>query len=97
MEVPEEELTWEVGAAFLGELEGEGDIQIKKVPEHEVVSTIFKGPYSETHAVYGELYDHAQKNGHRINGPQLESYPNHPNLLPESELLTEVQFPVLKQ
>ena len=96
MEVPEEELSWEVGAAFQGELEGEDDIQIKKVPEHEVVSTVFKGPYSEAHTIYGGLFEHALKNGYRIAGPPLESYLNDPNLVPESEILTEVQFPVLR-
>lgn len=97
MEVPEEELTWEVGAAFLGELEGEDVIQIKKVQEHEVVSAVFKGPYSEIHLVYGELFQYTMKNGYQIAGPPLENYLNDPNLVPESEILTEVQFPVLKQ
>jgi effector-binding domain-containing protein len=96
MEVPEEELTWEVGAAFRGELEGENDIRIKKVPEHEVVSTIFKGPYSDANSVYGDLFEYAMKNGYQIAGPPLESYLNDPSLVPESEILTEVQFPVIK-
>ncbi|MDD1763937.1 MAG: GyrI-like domain-containing protein [Methanobacteriaceae archaeon] len=97
MEVPEEELEWEVGAAFLGELRGEDDIQIKKVPEHEVVSTVFKGPYSEANSVYGNLFEHALKNGYRVAGPPLENYLNDPSLVSESEILTEVQFPVVKQ
>ncbi len=97
LDTPEEELSWEVGAAFRGELEGADDIQIKKVPEHEAVSTIFKGPYSEAHTVYADLFQHALKNGYQIAGPPMESYLNDPNLVGESELLTEVQFPVLKQ
>jgi effector-binding domain-containing protein len=97
LEVSEEELDWEVGAAFVGELDGEGDIQIKKVPEHQVVSTIFKGAYGEAASVYMALVEYAQKEGYQIMGPVLESYLNSPDEVPESELLTEVQFPVIKE
>lgn len=97
MEVSEEELDWEVGAAFLGELVSEGDIQIKTVPEHLVVSTIFKGPYGDAASVYMTLVEYAQKEGYQIMGPVLESYLNSPDEVPESELLTEVQFPVVKE
>jgi Transcriptional regulator, effector-binding domain/component len=96
MEVPEEELDWEVGAAFVGELDGDGDIQIKTVPEHQVVSTIFQGPYGEAASFYMALVEYAQKEGYQIIGPVLESYLNSPDEVPESELLTEVQFPVVK-
>ena len=96
MEVSEEELDWEVGAAFVGELVGEGDIQIKKVPEHQVVSTIFKGPYGDAASVYMDLVEYAQKEGYQIVGPVLESYLNSPDDVPESEILTEVQFQVVK-
>lgn len=97
MEVSEEELEWEVGAAFIGELEEDGKIQIKNVPKHEVVSTIFKGPYGEAASVYMAVIEHAIKEGYQIAGPVLESYLNSPDEVPESELLTEVQFPVIKK
>ncbi len=96
-EVPEEELEWEVGAAFIGELEGTGEIQIKIIPEHEAVSTIFKGPYGEAATVYMSLIEYATKKGYQIAGPILESYLNSPDEVEESELLTEVQFPVVKR
>ena len=96
-EVPPEELEWEVGAAFLGDVEPEGDIQIKNVPEHEAVSTVFKGPYGEAASVYGSLFEHAAKNNYQIAGPVEEIYLNSPDEVPESELLTEVQFPVVKK
>lgn len=97
MEVSEDELDWEVGAAFLGDLEGEGRIQIKKVPEHTVVSTVFKGPFSEANSVYGSMLEFTAKEEYEIAGPVLESYLNSPDEVPESELLTEVQFPVVKK
>ena len=96
-EVPPEELEWEVGAAFLGETEPEGDIKIKKVPEHEAVSTVFKGSYGEAASVYGSLFEYAAKNNLQIEGPVEEIYLNSPDEVQESELLTEVQFPVIKK
>ncbi len=97
LEVTEEELDWEVGAAFVGELEGTDEIQIKTVPEHEAVSAIFKGPYGEAASVYMGLIEHAANEGYHIAGAVLESYLNSPEEVPESELLTEVQFPVVKK
>jgi effector-binding domain-containing protein len=49
MEVSEEELEWEVGAAFIGELKAEDDIKIKNIPQHEAVSAVFKGPMERPH------------------------------------------------
>jgi effector-binding domain-containing protein len=97
MEVSEEELEWEVGAAFIGELKAEDDIKIKNIPQHEAVSAVFKGPYGEAASVYMDLIQYASKEGYEIAGPVLESYLNSPDEVPESELLTEVQFPVVKK
>ncbi|BDZ70465.1 AraC family transcriptional regulator [Methanobacterium petrolearium] len=97
MEVSEDELEWEVGAAFIGELEAEEDIEIKIVPQHKAVSTVFKGPYGDAASVYMDLIQYAAKEGYEIAGPILESYLNSPDEVPESELLTEVQFPVVKK
>lgn len=97
LEVSEEELEWEVGTAFIGKLEGKGEIQIKEVLEHEAVSTVFKGPYGEAASVYMALIEHATAEGYQISGSVLESYLNSPDEVPESELLTEVQFSVVKK
>lgn len=96
MEVSEDDLEWEVGAAFIGELEGKDDIQIKTVPQHEAVTTVFKGPYGEAASVYMDLIQYATKEGYQIAGPVLESYLNDPSEVGENEALTEVQFPVVK-
>lgn len=95
-EVPPEELEWEVGAAFEGETDPEGDVEIRKVSEHEAVSTVFKGPYGEAASVYSDLFKYAAENKLQIAGPVTEIYLNSPDEVPESELLTEVQFPVVK-
>jgi len=97
MDVSEEELEWEVGAAFIGELEGEDNIQIKVVPQHEAVRTVFKGPYGEAASVYMDLIHYAANEGYQIAGPVLESYLNDPSEVSQSEALTEIQFPVVKK
>lgn len=97
MAVSEEELEWEVGAAFIGDLEGDGDIEIKTVSQHDAVSSVFKGPYGEAASVYMDLIQYAANEGFQIAGPVLESYLNSPDEVPESELLTEIQFPVVKK
>lgn len=97
MEVSEDDLEWEVGVSFVGKLEGENEIKIKSVPQHEAVTSVFKGPYGEAATVYMNLIEFAEKDGYKIAGPVMESYLNSPDDVPESELLTEIQFPVIKK
>ena len=96
-EASEKELDWELWAAFIGEVEKTDEIQIKTVPEHEAVSAIFKGPYGEAASIYMALIEHATQEGYQIDGAVLEIYLNSPEEVPENELLTEVQFPVVKK
>lgn len=96
MEVAPEDLEYEVGAAFLGDAESEGEIKVKTVPEHKVLSTVFKGPYGMAASTYVGLFEYAAKNGYTISGPPTESYLNSPDEVSEEDLLTEVLFPVTK-
>lgn len=96
-EVPVEELMYEVAIPFAGEAEEEGRVKIKTVPEQMVLSTIYKGPYSECGTAIGALAQYAYENGYEIVGPLMETYLSDPNETPESELLTEESFPVIKK
>jgi AraC family transcriptional regulator len=96
-EVPEEELKYEIGFSIIGEAKGEDKFMIKKVPEHMVLSSIHKGAYTEVGPVIHALAAYAIENDYDIIGPITEIYLNDPTTLPESELLTEVQFPVAKK
>jgi len=91
------ELKYEVGIPFVGEARDEGDIKIKTFPAQHVLSTIHKGPYRELGSVYAAVMEHLMKNGYEIAGAPIELYLNNPMDVPESELLTEVQFPVMKR
>jgi len=100
LEVAPEELEWEVGAGFEGEIEindieddFDQEVQLQTIPEHQVVSTVFQGPYGEASSVYVDLYEYTLKNNLKIVGPVKEIYLNNPENASES--LTEVQFPVI--
>lgn len=96
-EVLVEELVYEVGIPFAGEAQEEGRIKIKIMPAQLVLSAIHKGPYNEVGTVIGALGEHAYKNGYEIVGAPMEIYLSDPNEVAESELLTEVCFPVMKK
>ena len=96
-EVPIEELKFEIGMPFIGDTVEDGRIKIKTVPEQMVLSTIYKGPYSGCGAAIGALAQYAYKNGYEIVGPPIETYISDPNETPESELITEMCFPVMKK
>ncbi|MBM4241039.1 MAG: GyrI-like domain-containing protein [Euryarchaeota archaeon] len=96
-EVSPEELIYEVGIPFVGEAQEEGKIKIKKIPAQLVLSAMHKGPYDKVGPVFAALAEYAFKNGYEIVGAPTEIYLSDPNEVPESELLTEVQFPVVKK
>lgn len=96
-DVPEDELIYEIGFSVAGEVKDEGKIKVKTIPEHTVVAALHEGPYTEVGPVIQYVAEYAIKNGYEIVGPITEVYLNDPNELDESELLTEVQFPVMKK
>ncbi|MCC7564025.1 MAG: GyrI-like domain-containing protein [Methanobacterium sp.] len=96
-EVPVEELIYEIAMPFAGEAEEEGRVKIKTIPEQMVLSTVYKGPYSECGTAIGALAQHAYQNGYEIIGPPMETYISDPNETPEEDLLTEMCFPVMKK
>lgn len=96
-EVPQDELKFEIGISFIGEAEGEGRVKVKNVPAHQVVSTVYKGPYGQAAQVYQTVIEYAMKNGYEIAGAVKELYINNPMEVSEDELLTEVRFPVQKK
>ena len=95
-DVPPEELRYEIGASFEGSAQDEGKVMIKIIPEHTVIAAMHKGPYTEVGPVIHGLAEYAAENGYDIIGPVTEVYLNNPNEVDPEELLTEVQFPVIK-
>jgi effector-binding domain-containing protein len=90
------EMQFEVGIAFIGEAQEGGNFHIKTFPAQNVLSTIHKGPYNQIASVYAALMEYATKNGYEVIGPPMELWLTNPMEVAESELLTEVRFPVAK-
>ncbi|MDO9045771.1 MAG: GyrI-like domain-containing protein [Methanobacteriaceae archaeon] len=102
LEVTPSELEWEVGAGFEGKIDEENpknlnnqEVHLQTISEHQVVSTVFKGPCGESSSVYVDLYEYTIQNNLKIVGPVKEIYLNSPEMASAEELLTEVQFPVI--
>ena len=90
------EMQFEVGIPFIGKAQGEDNIQIRTFPAQNVLSAIHKGPYSQIAPVYAALMEYATKNEYEVTGAPMELYLTNPMEVAESELLTEVRFPVVK-
>jgi AraC family transcriptional regulator len=95
-EVAPEDMQYEMGVPFTGEASEAGNVKIKTIPTQHVLSTIHKGPYSKVGPVYEVLMNKVIEEGYQMIGAPIEIYFNSPMEVPESELLTEVQFPVVK-
>ncbi|MGA7076990.1 MAG: GyrI-like domain-containing protein, partial [Halobacteriota archaeon] len=91
------EIQFEVGIPVAGEAQGEDNIQIKTFPAQNVLSAIHKGPYSQIAPVYAALMEYATKNEYEVTGAPMELWLTNPMEVAESELLTEVRFPVAKR
>ena len=95
-EVAPEDMQYEMGVPFLGEASEAGKVKIKNMPAQQVLSTLHKGPYNEVGSVYEILMNKVIDEGYQMTGAPLEIYFNSPMEVPETELLTEVQFPIVK-
>jgi effector-binding domain-containing protein len=99
-EVLEEELAWKVCAPIAGEVAPHGpDDQgygVKRVEPHQVASVNHIGAYDQVPATYAALGGWIAENGYQIVGPSTEIWVSDPDVTPVAELLTEIQFPVVK-
>ena len=96
-ETPPEQMKYEVGIPFTGDIKPEGKVKVKKIPDQTVLSAVHKGPYHEVGPTYAALMDQVMKEGYDIIGAPVEIYINSPMEVPESELMTEIHFPVVKK
>jgi effector-binding domain-containing protein len=95
-EVAPEDMQYEMGVPFTGDAIESGKVKIKNLPAQNVLSAIHKGPYQEVGQVYEVLMSRVIGEGYQMIGAPMEIYFNSPMEVPESELLTEIQFPVVK-
>ena len=91
------ELHYEIGIPIMGNISGEGIIQIKKTPGKHVVSTIYNGSYKQINHAYHALMKYAVKNGYLLSGPATEIYINGTPEVLKNEISVEVLFPIIKK
>lgn len=91
------EMQFEVGVPISGAAQETDGIKIKTFPAQNVLSAIHEGPYSQISSVYAAMMEYITKNEYEVIGPPMELWLNNPMEVAESELLTEVRFPVAKK
>jgi effector-binding domain-containing protein len=69
-------------------------VDLEEVPGGTVACTMHRGPYSGVGAAYGAVQTWMAANGRQPGGPPREVYLNEPGAVPESELLTEIDWPI---
>jgi effector-binding domain-containing protein len=94
--VSEESLRCEIGIAVPEGFEPDPPFLVKELPPQEVAFVVLKGSYAEIAKEYGKIMKWIQENGYMMVGPPREIYLKGGEEVPESEFLTEVQFPVAK-
>ncbi|MEW6554217.1 MAG: GyrI-like domain-containing protein [Actinomycetota bacterium] len=77
-------------------LESKGEIEAREVPGGLAAVTMHKGPYNTVELAYNDMEAWVKENGYQYAGPAREVWLNDPSQVAESELLTEVSFPVSK-
>lgn len=87
-----ENLELEIGFPVSKVLEGKGDILSSQIPAGKKATTFFKGPYGKMSRVYEDLTKWINDRGYESTGVAYEFYYNSPEEVPESELLTQIEF-----
>lgn len=95
-EVSPNNMQYELGIPFKGEASELGKIKIKDIPAQEVIYVLHEGPYNKIGVVYESLMNKIIEDGFQMVGAPIEIYFNSPMEVSEDELLTEVQFPIVK-
>lgn len=75
------------------DFEPAGDVTCRSLEVATMASVVHKGPYDEVSPAYHVITAWMAEHGHAPAGPPRELYLNDPTQVPESELLTEVQWP----
>ncbi|MCL2157149.1 MAG: GyrI-like domain-containing protein [Methanobrevibacter sp.] len=86
-------MVFKVGVPIYNDLKEDDEIKIVEVPEHEVLSTIFKGPYVSLPNVHRMIVDYAFENDLELIDFPEEIYLNSIFDVGCDELLTEVRIP----
>lgn len=94
-EYREKDATVECAAPVTGRITlSDSAMEVHTLPGGKVLSLIHKGPYTGLHAAWSRIGMYCEEREFAIMGPHREVYLSDPNLVPEQDLLTELQIPV---
>ena len=87
-----QKLDVEIGFPVAKEIAGSGDVLGTHIPAGRKATCMYKGPYKDMAATYAALTRWIDDNGYVPTGVVYEFYYNSPDQVPESELLTKIEF-----
>lgn len=87
-----DKLEVEIGFPLKHEIQGRGELALRHIPAGKKATAFHKGSYSDLGPVYDALLQFLQEKGCEPTGVSYEYYYNSPEDVPESELLTKVEF-----
>jgi len=92
-----ESTRYEIDMPVDPQTKGDKAVKVKQLPQIEIASTIYTGPYDKVGIKYGQLATWIEQNEYIINGPAREVYISNPAAVSPESLKTEIQFPVKKK
>ena len=84
----------ELGIPVSEAVPAEGEIFMSQTYGGKAIAITHKGAYKDIDAAYGILMDYAKENSLELTGDYYDYYVNDPANTPESELLTQIVFPI---
>ena len=72
----------------------QGEFFMSQIYEGKAIATTYKGAYKDIEVAYVALMDYAKENALEMTGVYYDYYISNPADTPESELLTQVVFPI---
>lgn len=87
----------EIGFTLAHPVTGQGEMKASEIQAGQFVTCLYKGKYSDMEPMYGELVQWIASNNLEPAGACSEFYLNSPDEVPESELLTRIEWPVRRK
>ena len=84
----------EIGIPVAGEIAVSGEFIMSKTCEGKAITTMHKGAYKDVEVAYTALMGYMVENNLESTGVYYDYYISDPADTPESELLTQVVFPI---
>ena len=89
-----DDLDVELGFPVARPLPGKAEIKAGEIPDGQVATCLYTGPYSDIESAYAALMKWVEDRGYEGTGVSYELYLNDPGETPPAELQTQIIFPL---